>query len=161
MARPVITVRVRGEEQLSEGFKKAPQFTVTKLKNAINASLFIIEKNAVDRNFQFKTSRSERTGELQASFAQGTSLATERNLQGSIGPTVKYAEWVHNGTDPYTIVPQTAKALHWDGNFAKRVRHPGIEPNPFMERIAEAANPEIQDKFEDAMRQIANKIANQ
>jgi len=160
MAEPVIKMNISGDEQIREGFAKAPEFTQKQLERALRASLETIEKNAVDDNFQFKTSRSKRTGELQNSFIEGKEID---GLSASIGPTVKYAKWVHDGTSPYTIRANTAEALYWSGapHPVKTVRHPGIDPNPFMPRIAEAARPEIVNKhFATVLERIAKKIAN-
>ncbi len=157
-----MTVTVSGEEKLQEGFEKAPKFTHNQLQRAIKAALLTIDKNATDQNFQFKTPRSERTGRLQQSFSQGIDLPQGNSLTGSIGPTVKYAKFVHEGTGPFRIKPKSKKALDWPGadHPVKSVRHPGIEANPFMPRIAKAAEPEIKNKhFKTALQRIANKIA--
>ena len=67
-----------------------------------------------------------------------------------------YAAYVEFGTRPHTIVPRNKKALRFaaskadarlsgsvrrGGNavFAKKVRHPGTKPHPFLRPGAEAA----------------------
>lgn len=51
----------------------------------------------------------------------------------------KYAFYVEFGTKPHDITPQTKKALHWKVGkkdvFAKKVRHPGTEPYPFIRTV--------------------------
>jgi hypothetical protein len=50
-------------------------------------------------------------------------------------PVPAYVEF---GTPPHVITPKTASVLRWvddDGtHFAKRVHHPGTDPNPYMRR---------------------------
>ena len=48
----------------------------------------------------------------------------------SIAP---YAKFVHYGTKPYTIVPKKKKALKTPYGVYKKVRHPGIKANPYLE----------------------------
>jgi len=49
---------------------------------------------------------------------------------------VDYAAHVEFGTKPHDIVPKNKKALKFKGVggtvFAKKVRHPGTRPNPFI-----------------------------
>lgn len=49
---------------------------------------------------------------------------------------VDYAIYVEYGTEPHIIRPKTKKALKFKVNtvdvFAKQVRHPGTDPNPFI-----------------------------
>jgi phage gpG-like protein len=49
-----------------------------------------------------------------------------------VGTNRPYAAAMNNGSRPHTIVPRTKKALAFNGRFAKRVRHPGTSPRPFM-----------------------------
>lgn len=120
--------------RLRQNFRKAPALTLKYLARATSASIFEVEKQAVDRNFQFKTPRSLRTGQLQQSFAQGRYISPD-GLSASIGPTVRYAPYVYFGTGR-------------------------IRPNKFMDRIARAAEPHVQKHFEKAVERIASNIAN-
>lgn len=49
-----------------------------------------------------------------------------------------YASFVRDGTRPHEIVPVTAQALRWTDeggtHFAKRVQHPGTQPNDWYEQ---------------------------
>lgn len=53
-----------------------------------------------------------------------------------IGP--EYMYYVEFGTRPHEIRPKSKSSLKWDGGsgavFAKVVKHPGTEPNPFIRR---------------------------
>lgn len=93
----VVTIEVVGLSRLQAQFQQAPSIVRNWLNKAIYASIFEIEKEAVDENFLFKTPRALRTGLLQRSFKFGIQF---RDLEGSIGPTVFYAQKVHN-TNPF------------------------------------------------------------
>lgn len=53
-----------------------------------------------------------------------------------MGSNLKIASYHQEGTSPYTIVPKNAKVLRFmtiSGYvFRKKVRHPGLDPRPFI-----------------------------
>src|SRR5690606_3304452 len=112
--------------ELRRNFSRAPQTALRWLSKAVQASIFEVEKQAVDRNFQFKTPRGLRTGYLERSFAYGRHIAPG-GLYASIGPTAKYAPYVYFGT------------------------RRGIRPNKYMDRIAKSAEPNVGKHFEKAI----------
>ena len=87
-----LSIQVEGFNEIKRAWAKRPEIVKKYLNRAIEASIFEIEKNAVDENFQFKTPRSMRTGYLQRSFKFGI---ITKDLYGEIGPTVTYAQKVH------------------------------------------------------------------
>jgi hypothetical protein len=129
-----MTVHVEGLDRLRSAFKQAPNLTLKYLARATAASVFEVEKQAVDANFQFRTPRSLRTGLLAQSFAFGRSISAN-GLRASIGPTVRYAPYVYFGT------------------------RRGLRPNPYMDRIAKAAEPGVGKQFEQAVDIIVSKLA--
>lgn len=130
-----VQVQINGLEELKKAVRTFPTYTRPLLARAINASIAELDREAVDKNFQFKTPRGQRTGFLQRSFAFGIEKATDSTLRGAIGPTVKYAPYVHEGTSR------------------------GITPNRFMPRIAEAAERRIQSHFDKALDKIVKELA--
>lgn len=128
------TIRIQNLDQLRSNFAKAPSMALRWLSKAVAASIFEVEKQAIDPNFRFKTPRARRTGFLALSFAFGRHIAPG-GLQGSIGPTAQYAPHVYFGTSR------------------------GIAPNPFMDRIAEAAEPTIGKHFEAAVDGFVSELA--
>lgn len=50
------------------------------------------------------------------------------------GEANEYAIFVHEGTGPHTITAIQAKALAFDGHFAKSVHHPGTPAFKYLER---------------------------
>lgn len=127
-------LKIEGLDTLRENFRLSPFTTLKYLSRAVRASIFEVEKQAVDRNFQFKTPRGARTGWLEKSFSFGRYFSPN-GLIGSIGPTAKYAPFVYFGTSR------------------------GISPNRYIDRIASAAEPEVEKYFNDAINQIVTELA--
>lgn len=130
-----VTVRIDNLAQLRANFQKAPTTTLRWLSKATAASIAEVEKEAVDRNLQFKWPRHMRTGMLQQSFSFGRFFAPG-GLYASIGPTVSYAPYVYFGT------------------------RRGMVPNRYMDRIAGTAEPQIGKHFERAVDGITSELAN-
>lgn len=129
-----VRVQIQNLPQLRANFYRAPATALKYLSKATTASIFEVEKQAVDSNFRFKTPRSRRTGYLQLSFQYGRYFAPG-GLMGSIGPTAQYAPYVYYGTSR------------------------GIRPNPYMDRIAKAATPDINRHFETAIDKFLADLA--
>lgn len=128
-----VAVRIENLDALRANFGRAPALTLKYLAKATTAAIFEVEKEAVDRNFQFKTPRAFRTGYLALSFAYGRNISMN-GLRAAIGPTAHYAPHVYHGT--------------WKQR-----------PNPYMDRIAAAAEPAINKHFETAVDRIVSEIA--
>lgn len=129
-----LSISISNLDALRTNFANAPGISLKYLSAATKAAIFEVQKQAVDRNFQFKTPRAMRTGYLSLSFGYGLRIAAS-GLRASIGPTAHYAPYVHSGT------------------------RRGILPNPFMERIAKAAEPAVNEHFETAVNKIVADIA--
>ncbi|MCR2833480.1 hypothetical protein [Parerythrobacter lacustris] len=128
-----VSVQVQNLDTLRANFRRAPATTLKYLAAATKASIFEVEKQAVDRNFQFKTPRAMRTGYLALSFGYGRQFANG-GLRGTIGPTAHYSPYVYFGAR-------------------------GGQPNPFMDRIAKKAEPEVNKHFETAVNKIVSELA--
>lgn len=87
-----VDIQIEGLNKLTTAFAKRPEIVKRYINQAIEASIFEVEKNATDTNFEFKTPRSLRTGYLQRSFKFGI---VTRDFFGSIGPVAGYASRVH------------------------------------------------------------------
>lgn len=129
-----LRVQIQNLDQLRANVKRAPSLALKYLGKATEAALFEVEKESVDRNFQFKTPRAFRTGDLEKSFKFGRFIHPSK-LTASIGPTVHYAPHVYFGT--------------------RRGK-----PNWFMDRIARAAEPKVTKHFERAIDLFVNEISN-
>lgn len=111
-----LNIEVKGIEGLSKAFVRSPMIVKKYINDAISNSLFTIENNADDNNFEFKTPRSQRTGLLQRSFKFGI---LTRDFYGSIGPTVEYAPKVHRD-NPFMdrIARQSQPAIQREFEYA-------------------------------------------
>jgi hypothetical protein len=129
-----VKVEIKNLDRLRKNFEKAPSIALKYLSAAVKASIFEIEKQALDKNFQFKWPRGMRTGYLQRSFDFGRYFDSS-GLRASIGPTAEYAPYVYFGTNR------------------------GIRPNPYMDRIAKQAEGAINKHFGAAADKIIEEIA--
>lgn len=129
----MIELEFTGVDSIVAGLKNYPERANPILARGINAILATLHKEARDDNFNFKLPRSRRTGMLLNSFSTGIRLASSSKLEGSIKPTVFYAEFVHEGTK-------------------------NQQANPFMPRVAKAGKSDIKDLVEQVADQISKAI---
>ncbi|MEO8549313.1 MAG: hypothetical protein ABI678_05055 [Kofleriaceae bacterium] len=88
-----------------------------------------------------------RTGNLGRTIRMGTVTATDAEIRAGGQLDVGDAAAVELGSIAHDIVPRTASVLAWGGprtlggrlraggrptNFARRVRHPGTRPHPYL-----------------------------
>ena len=68
----------------------------------------------------------------------------------------EYAQWVNDGTDPYTITPTSKKALYWEGADypVKVVHHPGIKARHFVEDSLDDVNGRLDGYFLRAISEV-------
>lgn len=125
-------VIVTGLDRVQKFFKRAPSMTKDQITKALWASVFEVQKHAVDEQFQFKTPRGQRTGFLELSFNFKRAFRVDGN-KAYIGPTAKYAGFVNDGT-----------------RF--------IRPNKYMDRIRQKAEPGIKKHFNNAMVRVTESI---
>jgi hypothetical protein len=63
-----------------------------------------------------------------------------------------YAPYVHYGTDPYVIRPKNKQALRTPYGARKKVNHPGIKANPYLQKAVDNYD------LEPALDDLGNKI---
>ena len=68
----------------------------------------------------------------------------------------EYAQWVNDGTQPYTITPTSKKALYWEGADypVKVVHHPGIKGRHFVEDSLADVNGRLDGYFLRAISEV-------
>lgn len=107
-----------------------------------------------------------KTGKLQSSIE----IKYARDYQwAEIYPTAPYAKYIEYGTGSrgeypgtaYTITPKNAKALRFEVQgkvvYAKKVKHPGIRPQPFMRPAAIVG---AEDFYEEIIKGSIDLIVN-
>ena len=68
----------------------------------------------------------------------------------------EYAQWVNDGTQPYTITPTSKKALYWEGadHPVRVVHHPGIKARHFVEDSLDDVNGRLDGYFLRAISEV-------
>jgi HK97 gp10 family phage protein len=147
-----IDLQVKGLEDVSNRFKKAPLIVATRLETALVASSLIAQRDIrketpVDRNRLRNSILIQRLGRFAL----------------SVGTNVKYSIYVHEGTRPhrapYGPIAQWARRRGipaypvWLSIMRK-----GTKPNPFFKRGVTAAEPAVINQFEYAGRLIAKDM---
>lgn len=68
----------------------------------------------------------------------------------------EYAQWVNDGTQPYTITPTSKKALYWEGadHPVRVVHHPGIRGRHFVEDSLNDVNGRLDGYFLKAISEV-------
>ena len=68
----------------------------------------------------------------------------------------EYAQWVNDGTQPYTITPTSKKALYWEGadHPVRVVHHPGIKGRHFVEDSLNDVNGRLDGYFLRAISEV-------
>ena len=145
-------VQIVGLDALVANLREAPQIAAPILQRALSAAQAILAKYTTKGNVPW------RTGFLTQSFRAELTTGLLRWF-----PTASYAPYVEFGTKAHVILPKDKQALYWPGasNPVRSVNHPGTKPNPFMERIIAASQPEIDAMFGVALSQITAAIAAQ
>lgn len=121
-------IKIKGFDKLNRAIQKSPQMVFDELSKSVKTSVNLIRPIMRMEVPRGKTRKLSENIQVKAV-----------GLEGSVGPNLEitpYGWWVHQGTDPYTIRPKRKKALWWKGALhpVKKVRHPGIKANPFVDR---------------------------
>lgn len=145
-----VSIKIQGLEELNARLAAYPDISIPILQRAVDGSQALLAKNTTRTNVPWKT------GNLLHSFRFSSGYLMARWY-----PTAAYAAFVEEGTKPHVILPKSKQALYWPSaaHPVKKVNHPGTAPNPYMERIVAAAQPEIDALFLQAAKLITTRIA--
>lgn len=66
----------------------------------------------------------------------------------------KYGYVIHEGCDPYVIVPKDKKALAFNGIVVKKVNHPGIKKDQFIYEAAKNNKQYINRELDTAIKKV-------
>lgn len=76
--------------------------------------------------------------------------------KATVGNTLYYAPFVHDGQPAHIISARPGSALYWEGaaHPVQYVNHPGYKGNPYLTDAAAAAQPEINAIFDRGVRGV-------
>lgn len=159
-------ITIKNLNQVTSRFNQLSLDVQDELKDALDISLRDV-KDYAQKNHRFisrtGTSERETIGEnidkdkKNKSVEQsiGSEASYGAMFKGTVGSPSIIALYLHEGTKKHTIMPRKKFVLRWlDGKkfyFAKRVRHPGIKADPFLENALEHEKPAIISRFELAI----------
>jgi len=149
-----IKVEIKRLNDLIRAFERAPDEVKREMQLALRVALRDVQRRARAEH-RFRT----RTGNLERSIT--TKVLSDWPVRGlvALDPAVtrtadgrSYGVMVHDGTRAHTIRPRFKRSLRWPDNsefiFARRVRHPGTKPDPFLYKAAENERANINATFE-------------
>ena len=148
-------IRIKNLSDISSRFERLSADVQDELKDALDISLRDIKVYA-QQNHRFKS----RTGQTERSIDPEASYGT--SFRGVVGTRWPVAIYQHDGTKAHTIEPRFKQALRWVKSgrfrFAKRARHPGIEPDPFLYAALEHEQEAVISRFENAIEQALKQL---
>lgn len=158
-----ISVKVDAEK-LMQALEAAPDVIRKEMRLAMKKAVRNIAERA-RREHRFIS----RSGKLEATIGHGMTKDTGDSVEGFVsagGDKVPYARAIHEGSGlygpkgaRYPIVPRFRKALRWVSDqgtwskfeFARKVMHPGVRPDPFIENASAAENAATEALFAKAI----------
>ncbi len=103
---------------------------------------------------QRTTSFKDRTGKLRASIARGEKSVWSLFVRAG-GPSIRYAAFVEDGTEPHVITARNGRALRFvvagSVRFATSVHHPGTKPAHFMLNARDQAELKVMQFVESGL----------
>jgi len=154
-----IRVEIKGMDRAIDAFRKMPGRFDALARQAMKASVRDVAEEARARH-RFVS----RTGALERSVEHD--LTSDRPLVGMVsvgGSGAPYARFVHDGTAAHEIRPRRRRMLRWASGggeqfrYARKVRHPGTRPDPFLREALEAKKDAVARYFERAMKKLAKE----
>ena len=151
-----VSVALKGRDKLLEALKRLPRETKGELR---------VEMKRFTRDVRVQSTRGHRftarSGNLERSVKSEVSRdGTEGQVYLDTG-IAHYGPWLHDGTDPFIIQANRAKALRFVSGgrfvFAKRVRHPGIKPDQFVYNAFDRLSPSLSERMDGAYGRIIEK----
>ena len=97
-----------------------------------------------------------RNSPVDHGLLKGWFLDSLSSDEAVIKSPAEYAQWVNDGTQPYTITPTSKKALYWEGADypVKVVHHPGIKARHFVEDSLADVNGRLDGYFLRAISEV-------
>ena len=98
----------------------------------------------------------ERNSPVDHGLLKSWFLDSLSSDEAVIKSPAEYAQWVNDGTQPYTITPTSKKALYWEGadHPVKVVHHPGIRGRHLVEDSLNDVNGRLDGYFLKAISEV-------
>lgn len=149
-----IKIEIANINEIRSALAKSPIIVSRHTNIAIKKSLLVDLHNA-----------KQQTTPVDTSNLIGTWDAKFSNLSGEYGPRSKYAYWVHIGSGPHWAPIKYLEGWakrHGINPYAlqKSIAKKGTKANPFLQKAVDKAQPNINRRFEVALRDSLNEIAN-
>lgn len=139
-------VRIRDVDSVIAAFKRARQGIEGGIKETLGISLRDVQERArSEHRWISRTGQAEREIKTRAEVAGG-------EFSGAVYTDLPHGIFLHTGTRAHAILPRKKQVLRFVINgrfvFARRVRHPGISPDPYIYNAFDAETPAIISRFE-------------
>lgn len=106
-------------------------------KKHIEAFLFRVGNEIVS---DAKDIAPYKTGNLESDIQVWDDNISNLEIEIGNSKLAPYAPYVHYGTDPYVIRPKNKQALKTPYGARKKVSHPGIKANPYLQKAVDNYN---------------------
>ena len=134
-----IKIEIKNIKEVHAALLKSPVTVSKHIDRAINRSILDVRNEAM-------TTTPVDSGRLRGSYEIKFSP-----LKGAVGPTAKYARWVHDGhkQEKGRYVPV----------LGKRLVKSYVKGNPFLQRAVNYANDKVNKNFEEGLNNALAEIA--
>ena len=151
----MLEMEVLGVQAFVRSVELAPEVINLANREAMELSVRLVESEA-------KARVPRRTGRLFSSI-DGRVETLPNEIEGRVGTDVEYARAVEFGATAHDIVPSMATVLAFDIGgqhvFARKVRHPGTKPRPYMAPALEASEGGIKALFRAAAARLVKHLS--
>jgi HK97 gp10 family phage protein len=154
-----IVVKIKGLEEFETALKRVPAQTIKELSKAVQKTVGTIQNQAI-REAPYGKFPHFGTQDARRLRQRITSKMTTK-LTGVIESEAPYSAAVHEGSRPHIIVPINKRVLYSrniNQFFGRRVRHPGTQPNPFLERAIQKSVKKMEEFFGTALQNVLNML---
>jgi hypothetical protein len=148
-----IQIKIENLDNIRKALTLAPVTVAKHVNTAIKQTFLIDIHNAKQQTTPVDTSNLIGNWEMKLS-----------NLKGTYGPKAKYAYGVHEGTKPHPVgikkIEGWAVRHGWDPYALQaHINRHGTKANPFLQKALDMSLPNINKRFETALKKAMQEIA--
>jgi hypothetical protein len=149
-----IKIEIKNLDKIRAALLKSPEIVARHVNIAIHQALNVDLWNA-----------KQKTTPVDLSNLIGTWDVKFSNLRGEMGPRAKYALPVHEGSRPHWTSVKNLEGWakrHGMNPYAlqRSIAKKGTKANPFLKDAIDIAQPSINKRFDTALSNSLNEIAN-